>query len=632
MELRSLRQEVDVLIGERRAKEAIARLRAAWRSDRSTPTASFLVSRFEALRDQVEFQRFRIVVLRSFTVEPVIPFLRARGFLAGLDITVELGDFNAYTQEILDPTGPAYRSQPDAVILAVQSRDVAPDLWNRFGQLGTHGTQEAAARVTGSLSQLVTTFRERSRAALLVHSFEVPARPAAGVLDAQGAAGQRATWESINGSLRSIAQAASHVYVLDYDALVARRGADRWHDEAKWHAVRLPIGAAELDWLALEWMRFIHPLSGRVAKVLALDLDNTLWGGIIGEDGMDGIRLGVDAPGAYFVDFQRALLDCSRRGILLAACSKNNPRDAMEAIEKHPAMLLRPSDFAAMRINWEDKASNLRSIAKELNLGIDSIAFVDDNPAERHLIEEHLPEVMVLDLPANPAGYVAAIRDWPVLERLRVTEEDVDRNRFYAQDRSRAELQQSSGSMEDYYRSLEMSVDVSLLAKGTISRTAQLLQKTNQFNLTTRRHTEEDLARFASDPCWAVFTLGARDRFGDLGQVGVAIVRLEGSTCHIDSFLLSCRVIGRTIETAFLSCILEYARARGAGAARGEFIPTKKNAPSRDFLGAHGFSRQGDEVQAEIWVLDRTDGIVCPPWLAVTRGYPAAQGGDADGR
>jgi FkbH-like protein len=632
MKNRIVKQEVDSLIAARRPRDAVARLKEAWAADRSTATASLVVSGFDALREQVELQPFRLVVLRSFTLEPVIPFLRARGFLAGLDLRVELGEFNAYTQEVLDPSSIAYREGVDAVLVAVQSRDIAPDLWEGFGDLNVAEVSAAAARVSESLSRMVSKFRSSSAAALLVHSFEMPCRPRAGVLDAQRSQGQRQAWEAINSHLRSTIHGTSHAYVVDYDALVARRGADRWHDDAKWRAVRLPIAAAELDWMAAEWMRYVHPLAGRVAKVVALDLDNTLWGGVVGEEGLDGIKLGVEPPGAYFLDFQRALLDISRRGVLLALCSKNNLSDAMEVLETHPSMLLRPADFACIRINWQDKASNLRAIAKELNLGIDSIAFVDDNPAERHLIEEQLPEVSVLELPAEPADYARSIRDWPLLERLRVTEEDALRNSFYAQDRSRAELQLSADSMEDYYRSLGMRIEVSLMREASVSRTAQLLQKTNQFNLTTRRHSEEDLWRFMSDPSWAVFTLAASDRFGDLGQVGVAVVRLEGTICHLDSFLLSCRVIGRTIETAFLSCIIEFARTRGICKVRAQFIPTKKNAPSCGFLGSHGFLLEGEVDGVQEWCLEEVASIACPTWLDVTRRYDLAEERGSHGR
>ena len=240
------------------------------------------------------------------------------------------------------------------MVLAVQTRDVAPGLWRG---------ESAADDVLSRFGDWIASFRKHSQAALIVHSLEVPAVPGAGILDAQREDNAAEAIHRINRGLRALAGQHRGVYILDYDALVARHGRDRWGDARKWLTVRLPVASANLPHLASEWLRFLHPLAGKVAKCVAVDLDNTLWGGIIGEDGMNGIRLGADYPGAAFQELQRALLDLSRRGILLAVCSKNNPADAMEALSTHPGMILQPRDFAAMRINWNDKAQNLREIA-----------------------------------------------------------------------------------------------------------------------------------------------------------------------------------------------------------------------------------------------------------------------------
>jgi HAD superfamily phosphatase (TIGR01681 family) len=214
----------------------------------------------------------------------------------------------------------------------------------------------------------------------------LPALPSHGIFDAQSEVGQATAIREINEKLRQIARGHNGVYILDYDSLVARHGRVRWHDERKWLMARLPVSAENLVHLAKEWMRFIHPLSGKICKALVTDLDNTLWGGVVGEDGPDGIQLGPEYPGAAYQSLQRVLLDLYRRGIILAVCSKNNTSDAMEVLEEHPGMILRPRHFAALRINWNDKAENLREIAAELNIGIDSLAFLDDNPVERERV------------------------------------------------------------------------------------------------------------------------------------------------------------------------------------------------------------------------------------------------------
>jgi FkbH-like protein len=365
-------------------------------------------------------------------------------------------------------------------------------------------------------------------------------------------------------------------------------------------------------------MRFVLPLMGRTCKALAIDLDNTLWGGVIGEDGMTGIKLSAEYPGAAFLNLQRAILDLYQRGVILAACSKNNLADAMEAIETHPHMLLRPHHFAALRINWQDKAQNLREIASELNIGIDAIAFLDDNPVERNRVRGEVPEVQVLELPADPMNYAQALREWPVFERLTLSAEDRERGRMYAENRQRAEMEQSAGSLEDFYRGLQMEAIMGQVTPDTLARTAQLTQKTNQFNLTTRRYSEQEIEAMRHDPAYQVVTLKVRDRFGDNGLVGVAITRTEGETCEIDTFLLSCRVIGRTIETAILSHLAEQARQQGATLLQGWFLPTKKNAPARDFYAQHDFQPVQEREDGTLWQRDIANTpVLCPPWVAL---------------
>ncbi len=284
--------------------------------------------------------------------------------------------------------------------------------------------------------------------------------PARGVFDAQSAENQASAIHGINRALRDVAAEHPGVYILDYDALVARYGRLQWHDERKWLTVRLPISAQNLNHMVNEWMRFLHPLSGKIAKALVVDLDNTLWGGVIGEDGMAGIRLGTEYPGAAFQDVQRALLDLHRRGILLAIASKNNPEDAMEALTTHPGMLLKPEHFACMRIHWGDKAQSLREIAKELNIGIDSLAFLDDNPIERRAVRTQVPEVMVLDLPHEPTEFARIVREFPAFERLTLSAEDLQRGSYYQAQREREHLEQSITSREDFYRSLNQEVEI----------------------------------------------------------------------------------------------------------------------------------------------------------------------------
>jgi FkbH-like protein len=448
---------------------------------------------------------------------------------------------------------------------------------------------------------------------------EVPFRAADGIMDWQRPGGQSAAFREINRRIANLPSEYRGVYLLNYDGLIAEAGRTNWHSEQNWATSRLPWSAEALPRLAAEWVRFLHPLTGRSCKALAVDLDNTLWGGVIGEDGIEGIQLAEDGPGVAFVNLQRAILDLHHRGILLAICSKNNSAEALEVLEKHPAMLLRPEHFAALRINWNDKAENLREIAGELNLGIDSIAFLDDNPAERAWVRSQEPDVTVIELPEDPLEYARTLREAPVFERLTVSTEDRERNRYYQQQRQRKDLKRDGTSLEDFYRSLSTVVEIAPVTATTLPRVAQLTQKTNQFNLTTKRYTEQQIAALTADPGWGVYAVTVRDRFGDNGITGVAIVRDRAAVHEIDTFLLSCRVIGRTVETAMLAHLARKAKECGATTLAGEFVPTRRNVPARDTYLRHGFRCVTEIETGSRWEFDLAGGvrIETPSWLDV---------------
>jgi len=612
------RSEIDSAIDSGAPESAAHQIREFWLQKRDLASASFVATRFEKLRDKLPLVTCRIAILRSFTVEPLILLLRAEAFCSGIDLRVHVGDFNTYAQEILDEQSSLYSFSPDVVVLAARTAELAPDLWNGYADLAPQAAEQVLRRVSSSFEQWFQSFRRNSRAALIVHNLEQPLQPSTGLLDAQLPVSQSEIVRQINRDLRLAASSCTGVYILDYDALVSRYGRARWHDERKWLMARMPITADHLVHLSQEWLRFLVPLTGKVAKALVVDLDNTLWGGIIGEDGMTGIKLGSEYPGAAFQALQRAMLDLSRRGILLTICSKNNPEDAMEVLQNHPSMLVRPKDFAAMRISWNEKAQGLREIAKELNIGTDALAFLDDNPVEREHVRSALPEVTVIDLPADPLRYAATLRNSPVFERLTLSAEDRQRASMYAEQRERAHAEQSFQSRDDFFRFLQQEAEISFLNPANLARISQLTQKTNQFNLTTRRYSEQQLSDLVLRAGWQILAIRVKDRFGDHGLVGVAITA-DHTICEIDSFLLSCRVIGRTVETAFLSYIVQSAMARGCRRLTGWFIPTKKNAPARDFYAQHGFRAENHNGDGTLWSLDlHTDKIACPDWVKLS--------------
>jgi FkbH-like protein len=319
------------------------------------------------------------------------------------------------------------------------------------------------------------------------------------------------------------------------------------------------------------------------------------------------------------------VLDLSRRGILLAVASKNNEGDVREVFATNPHMVLKPEHFAHMEIHWGPKGRSLEAIARKLNIGLEHIVFVDDSPIECEQLRSAWPAVTVIQLPKQPEQYVRALLAEGLFDGLGYSEEDAKRAELYQQRAQAEAMMAQSGSLDEFLQNLETEVALAPVDEATLGRTAQLTQKTNQFTTTTRRYTEADISRQAADPAWITATIRVRDRFGDNGIVGVMLARQDGTVLDVDSFLLSCRVIGRKVETAMLAHLCDQAEARAARRLRGRIIPTKKNEPVRDLYARHGFQRvQADESSGEVWELDLTQQRVeYPQWLAVVTPTPS---------
>lgn len=605
------RLDQELLAGAR--GDARESLRELWRLQPSASTAGVILGHRDLFPN---VRPLRVAILRAFTVEPLIPLLQAVALFHGLDISVYTGAFNAYAQEMLEPPRDLLDFDPEVVILAVRTPDLLPHVWTEFPSLEPSDPPVLVDNALRQIDTWVQSFRRRCPARLIVHALEQPITPAHGLLDQLDPAGQCEAILAFNRGLKAQAAAIAGVTVLDYDALIARHGREGWYDAARWSTVRLPIAARHLHHLAGEWLRHLYAMAGVTRKVLVTDLDNTLWGGLAGEEGLEAIHLGPTHDGLGYLELQRVLADLNRRGILLAVCSKNNEVDALRILEQHPAMLLRPADFAALRINWRDKALNLREIAAELNLGLDALVFLDDNPAERRRVRAELPEVEVIDLPENPLHFAQALRDSVWFERLAVTEEDRLRTRQYREQRERVELAQAAGSLEEFYRSLRQVVTIEPLRRETLARVAQLTQKTNQFNLTTRRYSEAQLSQLFEAPGWTVDTVRVEDRFGDNGLVGVIATRRQDHVCLIDTFLLSCRVIGRTVESAVLAWLASECAREGMRELRGQFVATRKNAPAATLFPDHGFQPLAPDGDGSWWTLDLASAdLAAPAWI-----------------
>ena len=420
-------------------------------------------------------------------------------------------------------------------------------------------------------------------------------------------------------NLRLLREAPADVAVLDCDRLAASLGTSRWFDDRYWYLTKQAVAPEALPDLARHTAALLAASAGLSRKCLVLDLDGTLWGGVIGEDGLNGIRLGSGPAGEAYADFQSFVLGLKRKGILLAVASKNNDADARLPFEQHPDMRLRLEDFALFIANWNDKATNLRRIAAELNIGLDSLVLVDDNPAERSLVRRLVPEVDVIDLPEDPAGYRRCLADYLRFETVALTEEDLQRTEQYRAQRDAGALASAATSLDEFHRTLQMRALVKPFDDFHLPRVAQLIAKTNQFNLTTRRYQTTDVERFLKSSISRVYTLEVSDRFVDHGVVGTAIVHVERNQWRIDSLLMSCRVMGLTVEQAFLARICEDALDAGVTTLLGEFIPSKKNHPVKDFYCQNGFTLQSDDGGHQIWEYELASSKVkTPPWITLT--------------
>lgn len=606
-----LRVAVDLAVADGRGRDAHALLTRLVEADRSAAAVRAAYRRRETIPEDGA-PAIRAAFLSSFTVDPIVAWFDHEVRRIGLRAEIFVGPFNAIAQQVLDPASALYAARPEIVFLAPALDDLVPELAAGIpaDELGA-----VADRVLGEVVGHVRSLAERSDAFVVVHAL-TSVYIGRGLVDTSSAG--LATWQhALNGRLAEALAAFPRCRVLDVAAVVAARTGGRFDDPKMRHLAGMRFSDEASAALAEHYVRYVVAVKGLTRKCLVLDLDNTLWGGIVGEDGPDGIHLGLTSPGAEYREFQQGVAALARRGILLAVNSKNNPDDALGVIRTHPGMALREADFSAVRINWQSKVENLRAIAAELNIGIDSLVFMDDNPVECEQVRQMLPEVVTVQMPRDPARYRETLDRLPWFDVLAVTAEDLDRSAQYRAKRDRDVLKDRAPTVEEYLASLDIRVTIAPLAPATLQRAVQLLARTNQFNLTTRRHGAAELGRWMSDERWRIDLLRARDRFGDHGIVAMAIAEREDTTWRIDSLLMSCRVIGQGIETALLAHLHETALAAGATALAGEFRPTAKNAQVRDFYERHGFALADEDADgAKRSMLVLPANLAWPVWIA----------------
>lgn len=543
----------------------------------------------------------RVAIVRTYTSDLLDPWLEQAAALEGFNVSVHhapygvaLGEARAGSELVA--------FAPDLTLLLLQPGDLDPALSEPLASLAAADRTALAEAAAARMMNLIETFRAQPIGRIVATLLPSPFAPDLGLYDAQSEAGERAWWGETKQRIATATRALPSVSWLDLEDVLATTGRAAFFDRRTWYSARFPFTPRA----ACEVARRVIAL-GVVAKrprvkVIALDADNTLWGGVIGEDGMDGIALGPEYPGNCYMDFQRRILGLQQRGFLLALCSKNNPADVAQVLREHPHMLLRERHFAATRVNWSPKIDNLGELAEELSLGIDSFVLVDDSAYECEAVRRELPQVEVVQTPARAVDVPFCLDHVARLEILSLTEEDRKKTAMYAQERERRELKgaMTGGggvNLADYLRSLDMRMTVGFDELGPLKRLAQLTQKTNQFNLTTRRYEESQVQAMIERPDWTVAHFDLTDRFGHSGIVGLALVdRTAMPTARLDTFLMSCRVIGREAEAAFLNAVMHRLADIGCRVLLAEYLPTPKNGLAKAFLAAQGFVSDGEGV------------------------------------
>jgi FkbH-like protein len=555
-------------------------------------------------RSMAPLTPFRLGVLSNTNSHFLVPALIATAARHGIALECEEADFDQVIQEALNPDSMINRGKFDAVLVAIDHRGLP--------LRAVPGDAEAASRSVADAMRQLTTVREgiraNSNALCIVQTLARPPETLFGNFDLTLPGTLRNLVDQFNRTLAADVAGSKDV-LLDVAQLAETVGLANWHDPMLWNIGKLPFSSQYIPLYVDHVCRLIATLRGKSRRCLVLDLDNTVWGGVIGDDGLEGILIGQgDATGEAHLEVQRVALSLRDRGIVLAVSSKNNDDVARKPFREHPEMLLKEDHLAVFQANWSDKASNITAIAEELALGLESFVFLDDNPAERNIVRQTLPQVAVPELPADPAYYARVLLASGYFEAIALSDEDRKRAGFYQDNARRVALQKNVADIDSYLISLDMVMTVQPFDEVGRARIAQLINKSNQFNLTTRRYTEVEVAEAERDPDCMTLQIRLADTFGDNGMIAVIICRSSGRSWHIDTWLMSCRVLGRRVEEATLQEILFQARRAGIDSLIGTFRPTERNSLVEKHYEKLGFDcLERKEDGTTIWQLSVAD-------------------------
>jgi FkbH-like protein len=547
---------------------------------------------------------FRLGLVSNATTDFIRPALVATALRHGIALECVAAPFGQVAQEALSSDSTIQRAEPDAVLVAVDGhglplRPVPGD---------AAAAEVVVAEALDYLESVWNAFNRNLKASCIVQTIARPVDPSFGSLDLSLPGTLRNIVDTLNRAI-AVHAAKTDDVLLDVAGLAETVGLDQWHSPIEWHMAKLPFANKFVPIYAEHVCRLLAAMKGKSRRCLVLDLDNTLWSGVIGDDGLEGIIIGQGDPtGEAYLNVQQVALGLRERGIVLAVSSKNEDATARLPFQQHPEMLLREEHIAVFQANWRDKAENIRAIALELSLGLDALVFLDDNPAERDLVRRLVPEVAVLELPTDPSLYTRTLMASGHFEAVTFSAEDRARADFYRDNARRVALQKQSTDLEGFLRSLEMIISFRPFDEIGRSRVAQLINKSNQFNLTTRRYSEAEVKDVAADADCFTLQVGLSDIYGDNGMISVIICRRNNSAWHIDTWLMSCRVLGRGVERAVLQEIVHHAELNGIDTLVGTYHPTARNGMVQDHYAGLGFDPlEQQQDGTTLWRLNVAD-------------------------
>jgi FkbH-like protein len=587
------------------------------------------LARAEASLDVAQGARMKVALIGSATLDHLVPGIRIGALRRGLLVESWLAPFGQWRQEILDPASGLHEFRPDAVFLSLDARALVPDI-----PLGTPAAEIAEllnVRI-GEIVNLWRTAKERLGATIIQQTILPTEPPMFGHFERLVPASRGAVAAQFDHRLVNAA-AGEGVVLLDLRAAALTVGTQSMTNLMLWHHAKQEIAPTAVPWVGDQIGRILAAIRGLSKKVLVLDLDNTVWGGVIGDDGIEGIVLGQgSAAGEAYAAFQRYVKGLSERGVILAVSSKNDASIAEAAFSNHPEMVLKRQDIATFEASWGDKPAALRRIAEDLNVGLDSLVFFDDNPAERELMRQTLPMVAVPEVPEAVERYIDCLGEAGYFEAVAFTADDRQRTRQYAANSRRKQLEASTTDLQGFLRDLDMRLTVLPFRPVDVPRVAQLINKTNQFNVTTRRYTEAEVTGMMNDPSTLTFSARLDDCFGSNGIISIVIGRIitqDGvRALDLDTWLMSCRVLGRSVENAILAVVVDTARQAGVERLIGHYRPTSKNAMVRDLYPRLGFepapeAAQGDETVWEFFL--NAEPVEMPEYFSLLTTAEAAQ-------